>query len=947
MVTGDLVEWNTETQYRVFTSLISKFNENNINIYVVPGNHDRRGTDFLLPNPFFPSDDLTNYGKFIGDGNKYDMRDNYFNQDTYRFIGIDSGSDTGLLKSIMHLDLDELNNFLTCPNGSGLTDDQMKYINKTIIGGKTIIFMHHPAIDDSCKNDPCKVINLNRDLFIAAAKEKHVNLVLSGHTHETKFFNADGKQVPPDGLDSVRPLFVQTSSATKYLPLEYLVVDADENGEHIEQRQIVESEMNYTLAFLGSPADLHIYDESGRHTGMTATSGVENNIPDSYYIDETNIGNITIPAFVLLFNNTLNYSFEIVSNFSKENITTPQSSFNFTIINKTSKDITTINYNNVSINSDSRAHLQMNTTHTDYPLQIDLNNDGAPEVTESPDSIITDYAPTAIISSPANDSTWDQDEPISFNGTGIDAEDGALTELTWISDKDGIIGHGNFTTSNLSAGVHNITLLVNDSPGQINTSKIILTVVDTKPPSLDIDFPPENKIFNRQSIPVNGIAYDDSGVLNVAVNGIIAGKGNWNTVVSLNEGKNVIEIVATDNKGFSTTYNRTVYYNSSLASDINPPAAITNLMHKTGHDTASRAWINWTWDNPKDEDFSHVIIYIDGIRMENTSRSYFSLGGLSNDADYSIRILSSDIVDNINYTEAGETVKTPPPDTTPPTTDITLSGKHGDNDWYLSDVQVSLKASDDELGTGVAKIEYSFDGMNWITYNTPFTISKEGTTTIEYNSTDNAGNIESTKTQTVKIDKNPSQITINTPVDGSEYILNQPLTADWSVSDAISGITSATGTYPNGNAINMASVGTQTFGVDATDKAGNTNIKKVMYYIRYKYSGILQPINPDGSSIFKLGSTLPVKFQLWDAGGNFVTNAVAKIYVAKISDRIIGAEMEANSTSNATTGNLFRYYSTSNQYIFNLGTKTLSTGTWQIRIELDDGTSKTATIGLK
>ena len=115
----------------------------------------------------------------------------------------------------------------------------------------------------------------------------------------------------------------------------------------------------------------------------------------------------------------------------------------------------------------------------------------------------------------------------------------------------------------------------------------------------------------------------------------------------------------------------------------------------------------------------------------------------------------------------------------------------------------------------------------------------------------------------------------------------------------------------------------------------------------YNYSGILQPINQDGSSVFKLGRTIPVKFQLRNSTGNFVSNAVAKIYLTKTSDSITGTEIEANSTSSATTGNLFRYDITENQYIFNLDTKPLTAGTWQIRIELDDGTSKYVTIGLK
>jgi hypothetical protein len=116
-------------------------------------------------------------------------------------------------------------------------------------------------------------------------------------------------------------------------------------------------------------------------------------------------------------------------------------------------------------------------------------------------------------------------------------------------------------------------------------------------------------------------------------------------------------------------------------------------------------------------------------------------------------------------------------------------------------------------------------------------------------------------------------------------------------------------------------------------------------YKPYEYSGLLQPINSDGSSIFKLKSTVPVKFQLKDDLGNFVSNAVAKIYLSKISSGILGTELEAISTSAATEGNVFRC--SQNQYIFNLNTKSLSVGTWQIRIGLDDGTSKYGIISLK
>jgi len=195
-------------------------------------------------------------------------------------------------------------------------------------------------------------------------------------------------------------------------------------------------------------------------------------------------------------------------------------------------------------------------------------------------------------------------------------------------------------------------------------------------------------------------------------------------------------------------------------------------------------------------------------------------------------------------------------------------------------------------------------------------------------------------------DNTPPVITIDTPTN-TNYILGQSVLANWQIIDTDSGVKTKEATAANGNAIDTATVGSKTFTVTTADNAGNEATKTVNYNIVYNFSGIFQPVDADSNSVFKYGSTVPVKFQLRDSSGNFITDAIAKIYVAKSSDGIIGTDMEAVSTNSATTGNLFRYDSTANQYIFNLATKTLTKGTWQIRIELNDGTSKSVNIGLK
>lgn len=84
-----------------------------------------------------------------------------------------------------------------------------------------------------------------------------------------------------------------------------------------------------------------------------------------------------------------------------------------------------------------------------------------------------------------------------------------------------------------------------------------------------------------------------------------------------------------------------------------------------------------------------------------------------------------------------------------PTTTAVLEGSLGSNGWYISDVLVALSAVDDEGGSGVAGIEHNVDGS----YEGTFTVSAEGTSTVWYRSTDSAGNTESTKERTIRIDK--------------------------------------------------------------------------------------------------------------------------------------------------------------------------------------------------
>jgi Ca2+-binding RTX toxin-like protein len=67
------------------------------------------------------------------------------------------------------------------------------------------------------------------------------------------------------------------------------------------------------------------------------------------------------------------------------------------------------------------------------------------------------------------------------------------------------------------------------------------------------------------------------------------------------------------------------------------------------------------------------------------------------------------------------------------------------------------------------------------------------------------------------------QITISTPPQGATYTLGQAVAADYTCTDADSGVASCQGSVNDGANIDTSSSGTKTFTVSATDKAGNTN----------------------------------------------------------------------------------------------------------------------------
>ena len=261
------------------------------------------------------------------------------------------------------------------------------------------------------------------------------------------------------------------------------------------------------------------------------------------------------------------------------------------------------------------------------------------------------------------------------------------------------------------------------------------------------------------------------------------------------------------------------------------------------------------------------------------------------------------------------------------------------NGWNSTNVTVTFTCSDGLSGIdscGPTPQVVSGEGANQ---------SRTGT------AVDKAGNTASATVSGINIDKTPPTLTM--PTLSATYAFKAALTLTFGASDSLSGVDTIQATLngtavTSGSTVTLTKAGTNTFTLTTTDKAGNTATQSATFTVAYNFIGFLQPILNDGSRVFKLGSTVPVKFQLTDATGAVVSTATGTVTVQQFSgSEPVNDPIDGVSSGGSNSGDFFRYDSTSSQYIFNLSTQPLPTGTWQVQAHLDDGSVHTVMIGLK
>jgi len=137
--------------------------------------------------------------------------------------------------------------------------------------------------------------------------------------------------------------------------------------------------------------------------------------------------------------------------------------------------------------------------------------------------------------------------------------------------------------------------------------------------------------------------------------------------------------------------------------------------------------------------------------------------------------------------------------------------------------------------------------------------------------------------------------------------------------------------------------------VAGTDSAGNSTTVTHSYSVVYAFNGFLPPIaNPPVVNIAKAGQTIPVKWQLLDSGGKYISDVGA---VASLQSAPSACDAAPSviiwDTVEPAGGSSLRYDAVSQQFVYNWQTSKSWTGCWTLQLTLNDGTTHLAKFSFK
>ncbi len=404
--------------------------------------------------------------------------------------------------------------------------------------------------------------NATRSLAIFASPASLSNLTVNSTAHYIIDIRNNGSL-----NDSYTITFSNPNNATVNLNPQHIVLDAGYASSAVLQVKGAENKTYHVIVTVTSDAN---HSVNASVDVPTSYSLVADTIPPFIY--GLHVGSITNTSAIIYWNTNEESDSLVQYGTNTSNLTMDaflqQRVLSHSVLIATLEPNTTYYFNLTSC--DEAANCARAGTYGFSTLQ-----NSAPHVNSFPVvSIIT----------PSNGAIFPNGTAITFEGSAIDAEDGAAIPVAWYFDGQ-YAGNSRIFTSSLPVGIHTITFSATDYNTATSNASITINITasvqNNNNPTINIISPNNNGVFsNRSYIWFNAIASDpEDGILTGNSikwydNGINFANGTSKLTNNLTVGVHNITAFAFDRLSAAGSDSITITINSSNRTNLPPAAAI-------------------------------------------------------------------------------------------------------------------------------------------------------------------------------------------------------------------------------------------------------------------------------------------------------------------------------------------------------------------------------------
>jgi len=275
-----------------------------------------------------------------------------------------------------------------------------------------------------------------------------------------------------------------------------------------------------------------------------------------------------------------------------------------------------------------------------------------------------------------------------------------------------------------------------------------------------------------------------------------------------------------------------VQFNTTLEDNLNG-VQVTQTLNTLGANAIlpdnNTIWLRMTKTGARYSTFYSVDgtmwvpVWNTGATLNDTQAGVFAFNRAGTTTDLQVAFDSFDI-----------TASAPEP-TPGPTTTASVAPPANAAGWNRSEPTVTL-AGVDNSSWGLASTEYNLDGGGWQTYSAPFTVTGDAVHTLQYRSTDNAGNVEPAFTLTIRVDSTPPLVAY--AGNAGTYTVDQTVSIQCTASDpGGSGVASTTCADLDAPAFTLG-LGTHSYRASATDVAGNSGVGSTTFTVTVTFMSL-------------------------------------------------------------------------------------------------------------